>query len=102
LKGWRKKTELSLRRIFGDDHHLVADFKAVHFLQHYEATPDKLREDFEYGRADASALLSGAVYELEELSEPIEFPRDAAIDPELWEHVRRLVEQEQWAQVAKD
>jgi Protein of unknown function (Hypoth_ymh) len=100
VKDWKKRTELSLRRIFGDDHHLVAEFKGVHFFGEFASTAEDYQRHFESGRTDASALLKAAIYDLEELAEPVDFASAAAVDPELWENVRHLVEQEQWAQVA--
>jgi Protein of unknown function (Hypoth_ymh) len=102
LKEWKKRTELTLRRVFGDEHHLVEEFKEVEFVQEWASEPEHYKRDFESGRADASALLKGAIYQLEVLSEPADFAALVSIDPELWEHVRRQVEQEQWAQVVSE
>ena len=52
------------------------------------------------GKDEGAGVLEAAIYEIEELSEPPDFASSVSIDPELWEHVRRLVESEQWAQVA--
>jgi len=100
FKEWRHKTDATLRRILGDDDRRIDEFQGVHFLNHYEGTPEVFRKDFESGRASATALLRGVIYDVEVLSEPATFASAASIDPDLWEHVRRLVEQEQWAQVA--
>jgi hypothetical protein len=100
LMEWKKRTELALRRVFGSDHHLVSELKGVEFLHSYARTDDDFRRSFEYGRAEATALLKAAIYDLEVLSQPTDFASSESIDPELWEHVRRLVEQEQWGQVA--
>jgi Protein of unknown function (Hypoth_ymh) len=96
---WRHKMDLTLPRIFGDEHYLVEGFADIVFYGPVSSTTGE-RIIPEQARTEAQAILEAGIYELEELSEPVEFTQDAAIDPELWEHVRRLVEQEQWAQVA--
>lgn len=100
LKEWRHKTDATLRRILGEDDRRIGEFQYVRFLNHFDGPPEVFVSDFESGRASAMALLRGVIYDLEVLSEPATFASAASIDPELWEHVRRLVEQEQWAQVA--
>lgn len=100
VKDWERRTELSLRRIFGDDHHLVTEFKDIRFWGEFASTAEEFQRDFQRGQTDAAALLKGAIYDLEELTEPADFASAASVDPDLWEHVRRSVEQEQWAQVA--
>jgi hypothetical protein len=100
LKEWKQRTDATLRGVLGDDHRKVSEFQHVHFVYHSAGTPEQFREDFESGRASATALLKGVIYDLEVLSERVSFASPASIDPELWEHVGRLVEMEQWAQVA--
>src|SRR6266508_813873 len=97
---WRTRVDLSLRRIFGDDHHLVGEVRAVRFSNSKAFSDEAAKAVFEYGRKEAAALLKGAIYDLEVLSQPPDFTSSAAIDPELWQHVQHLVEDEQWAQVA--
>jgi hypothetical protein len=89
---WRHKTERTLRRTLGDDHKLVEKFENITWYM--SMIPGIM------GKDAATGILDAAIYELEELSEPPDFASDASIDPDLWEHVRRLVESEQWAQVA--
>jgi hypothetical protein len=96
---WRHRTDRTLKRIFGPDHDFVRELAGVSFLGGTD-NPSYEREVFETGSSQAEALLKGAIYELEVLSEPTQFASAASIDPELWDHVRHLVEQEQWAQVA--
>jgi hypothetical protein len=98
---WRQRTDLTLRRIFGDDHKLLTDFQKNRWAPTYSpASPEAFRSSFSGGRARAAAVLKGALYQLEELTEPANFAASASIDPELWEHVQHLVEDEQWAQIA--
>lgn len=96
---WSQRTERTLKRIFGPDHDFVKDFEHINFFSMSDG-PNWVRRNFERGCTRAEALLKGAIYELEVLSEPTQFASAASVDPELWENVRHLVEQEQWAQVA--
>jgi hypothetical protein len=96
---WHLRTERTLMRIFGPDHDFVDRFDDVDFVSAAEGV-ESIRGAFGRGRSQAVALLKGAIYELEVLSEPTQFASAASVDPELWEHVRQLVESEQWAQVA--
>jgi Protein of unknown function (Hypoth_ymh) len=88
---WKHKSERTLRRTLGDDHELVKNFEGVTWRA--DMLPGI------YGKDEGVGILEAAIYEIEELSEPPDFASSAAIDPELWEHVRHLVESEQWAQV---
>ncbi len=99
FREWRQRTDRTLKRIFGPDHDFVRQLEDIHFFGWTENV-NLERKFFESGRSEATALLNGAIYELEVLAEPAEFASAASIDPELWEHVHHLVESEQWAQVA--
>src|SRR6266540_6908633 len=99
FREWRQRTGRTLKRIFGPDHDFVREFNDLSFWGGTD-NPSFDMKVFEGGRAEAKALLNGAIYELEVLAEPTQFASAASIDPELWEHVHHLVESEQWAQVA--
>lgn len=95
---WNRRTDRTLRRIFGDDHDFVKEFKEVRFSGTYLGSTEA--ESFASDMASAKAILRAAVYELEELTTTASFADAAGIDPELWEHVQQLVEAEDWAKVA--
>jgi hypothetical protein len=66
------------------------------------STPDSAWDNARRGGIrEAWALLSAAIYELKlHIGDDIE-PMDVrAYDPELWEHVKRLVQNEDWGKVA--
>jgi hypothetical protein len=92
FEAWRRKSERTLRRTLGDDHELVKNFEGISW---YMSLVPGIT-----GKDKGAGVLEAAIYEIEELSEPPNFASSASIDPELWEHVRRLVESEQWAQVS--
>jgi Protein of unknown function (Hypoth_ymh) len=91
FEAWKRKSERTLRRTLGDDHELVKNFEGVTWRA--DMLPGI------YGKDEGVGILKAAIFEIEELSEPPDLASSAAIDPDLWEHVRRLVESEQWAQV---
>jgi hypothetical protein len=99
FREWRLRTERTLKRIFGPDHDFIREFGDIGFLSHSDDISLAMKV-FGSGRSQATALLKAAIYELEVLAEPTQFASAASVDPELWEHVHRLVESEQWAQVA--
>lgn len=82
LKEWKKRAEVALRGIFGDDHHLVTELKDINFLLKYASADGDFRASFEYGRTGARALLKAAIYDLEVVSQPSDFTSLASIDPE--------------------
>jgi hypothetical protein len=98
---WRQRADLTLRRVLNDDHKLVQELAQIRWSPTMAWGSTQLpRQAFMSGNAQAVALLKGAIYEIEELSEPVDFASSASIDPELWAEVGHLVEQEKWVQVA--
>ncbi len=94
FEAWRRKSEMALRRLLGDDHKLVQDFENIIWYS------GMINDATIMGEEVAAGILDGAIYEFEVLSEPTDFASSASVDPELWAEVRHLVEQEKWAQVA--
>lgn len=93
---WRERTEATLRRVFGDDHRYVEEFRSIDFY----ATESNQVYWYESGRRRALSKLKAAIYELDVLAQPSDFTQDASIDPDLWGHVRDLVQREEWDKVA--
>jgi len=91
---WMRKAERTLRLTMGDDHELVKVFEDI---QWYSLVPESHTI---MGTDTAIGVLEAAIYEKEELAEPVDFASSASLDPELWAEVRHLVEQERWAQLA--
>jgi hypothetical protein len=92
FEAWRRKAERTLRRTLGDDHELVRAFESIVWKV-------SMIDDI-VGANEGFGVLQAAIYEKEELAEPVDFASAASIDPELWAEVRHLVEQEKWGQVA--
>jgi hypothetical protein len=92
FEAWRRKAERTLRRAMGDDHELVKNFESI--------TWKTSLLDSITGGDEGFGVLEAAIYEKEQLAEPVDFGSSASVDPELWTEVRHLVEQEKWGQVA--
>lgn len=109
---WRLKAEAILRKSLGDDHPLVDEFESIVWTATVlrnsliSREGQKLVEEranaeaFSAAYPKAEGVLEAAIYELSVLTEPARFATDASIDPELWQEVRHLIEQERWTQVA--
>ncbi|TCC48059.1 hypothetical protein E0H73_43040 [Kribbella pittospori] len=104
LTGWRARAKGVLVAVFPPKHHLVESFDGVRYgvTVAWSGMPesmwDEARRD---GIREAVALLDAAIYELRlriaDDSEPLDI---RAYDPELWEHVKGLLEAEDWGKVA--
>ena len=94
---WRQTTESILRRVLGDDHRLVSDFVDVNWTPYYSEDYPRY---FQGAVRQSNGILDAAIFEIQELTAPAEVASDTAIDPDLWQHVAHLIEQEQWSQVA--
>jgi len=101
FKEWHERTEVTLRTIYGEGHQTWDRFRHTHFApMAIRATAEDYRQALAAGMQSASALLKAAIFELETLADAGDVATGAATDPELWEHVAHLVDEEQWAQVA--
>ena len=98
---WYDRTEATLRKIFGAEHHYHDGFRGVSWQS---ALGRPSREAairwFQEGKDQASSLLKAAIYELETLIQEVPFADEASIEPGLWEHLEHLIQEEEWAQVA--
>ncbi|MHB0978875.1 MAG: TIGR02391 family protein [Thermoleophilia bacterium] len=94
---WRHKTDRTLGAVMGEHHHLVQEFRKIQYGSAMD--PDTAGVAFANGQRRATGVLEAAIYEKEEL-DSYELLQASFVDPELWEHVKHLVEQEQWGQVA--
>lgn len=92
FEAWRRKAERTLRRTMGDDHQLVQAFESIVWTL---SLLDSIA-----GKNEGFGVLEAAVYEKENLAEPVDLASSASVDPDLWAEVHHLVEQEKWGQVA--
>ena len=100
---WRARVESILTRSLGGSHHIVKKLNDVEYglLAFSSSTPDSAWDDArKAGISEACGLIDAAIYELgffQGGDEPVD---QRAFDPELWEHVKGIVEDEDWGKVA--
>ncbi|MGI8405730.1 MAG: TIGR02391 family protein [Thermomicrobiales bacterium] len=103
LESWKAKVRSVFVASLGRDDHLIERFDNVHYWLSMWSTStprsafDKARHN---GIRNACGVIDAAIYQLKLLSEDNEPVDENAFDPELWEHVKNLVEDEDWGKVA--
>lgn len=101
---WCGKVGVILRATFGESSIHLRNFEAAVRVRNEGYTlASGERRDLEAWRRDAAvrgkAVLTSAVYALEVITD-VDSPLDeASIDPDLWEHVKSLVSNGDWAKV---
>ena len=99
LTAWKGKVRGVLVAALGTDDHLVERFDKVRYSlgMFTERTPQSAFDDARRGGIrNACGVIDAAVYQLR-LTLDEEEPVDVrSFDPDLWEHVKRLVEHEDW------
>jgi hypothetical protein len=104
FKEWLQRTEATLRNALPAHHPAIEGMTCVRWtpMAFSTGSPDSLwRSAFESGRGEASAILKAAIYEMEELGGEEAIAAEA-FDHELWEHIRGLVQDEDWMKVASE
>jgi hypothetical protein len=101
---WKARAKGLLIAAFSPRHHLVESFDDVTYSLTVasSSTPDSAWDDARRaGLLEACGYLDAAIYELRlgigDDTEPLDV---RAYDPELWEHVKGLVQDEDWGKVA--
>jgi hypothetical protein len=100
---WKAKTDAVLVRSLGPDSETLAEFRRVRYrLPIYSGAPgsaERAARHFADAVDRAAGLIDAAIYELglQGGDEPVD---EQACDPELWDHVKTLVEDEEWGKVA--
>jgi len=100
---WRGKVESVLTRSLGAEHHLTQRFRKVRYgLSVWtDSTPDSAwTQAFVGGVQTACGHVDAAIYELQTLLDDDAPVDDRAFDPELWDHVKGIVADEDWGKVA--
>lgn len=100
---WKGKVRGVLVAALGKDDHLIERFDKVRYSLGIwtSSTPSSdFREAQRRGVRNACGVIDAAIYQLELLTEDDAEPTDArAYDPDLWAHVKNLVEAEDWGKV---
>ena len=100
---WMSKVEAVLTRSLGAQHATTKAFREVTYglSMWSESTPQSAWERaFLAGVSNACGRIDAAIYELGLLSQDDAPVDDRALAPELWEHVKSVVADEDWAKVA--
>lgn len=101
---WSGKVAVVLGSTFGDASIHLKNFEAAVRIRNegYTLAAGE-RRDLEAWREDAAsrgkAVLSAALYALETLTDTDSPLDEASIDPDLWEHVKSLVSNNDWAKI---
>lgn len=103
LTAWKGKVRGVLVAALGADDHLVERLDKVSYSLSFfsSSTPNSAFDDARTrGIRNACGVIEAAVYQLR-LTLDDEEPVDVrSFDPDLWEHVKRLVEHDDWGKVA--
>ncbi|MFZ2502022.1 MAG: TIGR02391 family protein [Nocardioides sp.] len=104
LTAWKGKVRSVLVASLGKEDHLVEGFDGVRYsLSAYSTSTPQSSFDSarRRGVGNACGVIDAALYQLRLQTEDGEEPVDTrSFDPDLWEHVRGLVEAGDWAKVA--
>lgn len=103
LTAWRAKVRATAVAALGGHDNLVKRLDQVNYsvMVASSGTPQSAYDGARHrGIRNACGLIDAAVYQLELLSGDDEPVDERAFDPDLWEHVKGLVEEEDWGKVA--
>lgn len=100
---WRAKTRGLLTTAFGEDDHVVKEFVRVKYsLSAFStSTPRHVFDAARYrGINEACGYIEAAIFKLQYDNSKKDQIESNAYDPELWRHVERLIEDQDWEKVA--
>lgn len=104
LTAWKGKVHGLLVAALGRDDHLIDRFNKVRYSVGIwtDRTPSSAFDDARLGGIrNACGVVDAAIYQLSlQLADSDEPTDSRAYDPELWEHVKNLVEDQDWFKVA--
>ncbi|MDF2093614.1 TIGR02391 family protein [Knoellia sp. 3-2P3] len=101
-EGWKSRVRGVVARSLGAGHHLVKKLDDNSYSLGFfsSSTPDSaFRDAFTSGVRRACAYIDAAVYELELMQGEDDPVDERAFDAELWDHVRGLVETDDWDKI---
>lgn len=103
LTAWKGKVRGVIVAALGKDDHLVDRFDKVKYTLGFwtDRTPQSAYDNARYGGIrNACGIINAALYQLRlqvDDDEPVDL---RSFDPDLWEHVKQLVEDGDWGKVA--
>lgn len=111
---WRHKLYALIGEILNPNHALATRLASIHWDSGTSSTRRRLdrgpqwmfnyadEEAFRQAKQTAAGVIDSLRWELSRLAPPTDPFTDATVDPELWEHVRGLVEARDWEKVARE
>lgn len=103
FSSWKGRVNSVLTRALGADHHLTKAFDDVRYSlgMFTDRTPDyRFDQAFVRGLKSACGIIEAAIFDLELGGTSDEAADESAFDPDLWEHVKAHVQNEDWQTVA--
>ncbi|MFI7678975.1 TIGR02391 family protein [Actinophytocola sp. NPDC049390] len=94
---WKSRVHSTFTKALGPRHPIIDRFLNIQWSGRYGGTA---QDWFLSGLGQAVGLINAAIYELEELNAFEDGENDTSVDPELWDHISKLVAAEAWGQVA--
>jgi hypothetical protein len=99
---WNHRTRSVLSRTLGETHAIAQAFITLRWYPSGPLFSDSHQIAFRGGLRKAQGLLAAAIQELEDFGGDADAVTDDGVDPELWEHVRQVVEMKEWGKVARE
>jgi hypothetical protein len=100
---WNQRTRSVLSRSLGETHAITQEFITVRWYPSGFLVSDSHEIAYRGGLRKAQGLISASIQELEDFGGDADaVTDDGNIDPELWEHVRPVVEMKEWGKVARE
>lgn len=94
---WRSKVMSVLTRAQSDQ---ISAFSAIRYGLPFDGSPEAEARAFRGGLSEAIGLIDGAIFELNlSVEDDGELLEGDLFDPELWEHVKGLVDNKDWGKV---
>lgn len=100
---WKAKVRAVLSSSLGKDDHLITQFDGIKYSLSFwsSSTPESdWAQALHNGIEVAIGLIDAAVYQLQLSSADDELLDEGSFDPELWEHVKNLIADDDWPKVA--
>lgn len=100
---WNGRVKSVLTKSLGTDHHLTQAFADVNYTLNVfsNSTPDSaFRQAFLSGLREALGIIEATIFDLNLAGTSDDAVDETAFDPDLWEHVKSHVQNEEWQKVA--
>lgn len=103
LASWKARVRACLVAGLGEEHNLVSKLDKTSYTPSMTVnggTADQYNRAYLRGLGHVRSYIDAAIYELEMRAGDDDIVHESSYDPLLWEHVRGLVEDEDWGKVS--